>query len=155
MKCDPPFVSLIVSVCICFIQNRLSNNIWVVQFLRFKLVDYFHKQFVYEKAQVLSYSQYHTIWPKTCLKKNKKKERKKQKKKWVCGTRWRELYICHLSALEFTLTLCVMCRLWSPCTQTLNRSFVWVITIFWIFPPPPRKSGLQRQKLEVRSPVWK
>lgn len=39
-----------------FIQNRFSNNIWVVQifflfsyfYLRFKLVDYFHKQFACE-----------------------------------------------------------------------------------------------------------
>lgn len=44
------------------------NNIWVVQiflFFRFKLVDYFHKQFACEKQKdrLLSYSQYYTNWP--------------------------------------------------------------------------------------------
>lgn len=56
-----------------FIQNRFSNNIWVVQiffssfsyfYLRFKLVDYFHKQFACEIDWLLSYSQYYTIRPK-------------------------------------------------------------------------------------------
>lgn len=100
VKRDPPFVSLIVSVCICFIQNRLSNNIWVVQFLRFKLVDYFHKQFVYEKKPESYPIHSITQFDRSLLKKKKKKRRE-------VGSCLRDPYICRNRALvAYTDNMC-------------------------------------------------
>lgn len=59
-----------VNVCICFYTKYnffFKTIFWVVQFFffRFKLVDYFHKQFACEKQKdpLLPFSQYYTNCP--------------------------------------------------------------------------------------------
>lgn len=50
-----------VNVCICLYKIEFQNNIWVVQTFRFKLVDYFHKQFWVKRLKPILFTVFHNL----------------------------------------------------------------------------------------------
>lgn len=104
------------------------NDIWVVQilffffFFRFKLVDYFHKQFVWKRLTPILFTVLHNLTKAVTLRI----------KKCVLKNKQITVHLYSRSYLVYTDTCWIcLCLLWSPCSQTSNRLYVCVCACVW------------------------